>query len=103
MGILKGKVALVTGASRGVGAAVARSLAEESAAVTVNYRKSERRGGGRPPNPKERGRSPRPPRRLTHEAAVGEMVHAVTDAFGAVDILVNNALPNYKFEPVARK
>jgi NAD(P)-dependent dehydrogenase (short-subunit alcohol dehydrogenase family) len=41
MGILEGKVALVTGASRGVGVAIARSLAEEGAAVVVDYLKSE--------------------------------------------------------------
>ena len=43
MGVLEGKVALVTGASRGVGAAISRSLAEEGAAVVVNYLKSEGR------------------------------------------------------------
>ena len=43
MGILAGKVALVTGASRRVGAAIAKSLAAEGAAVIVNYLKSERR------------------------------------------------------------
>jgi NAD(P)-dependent dehydrogenase (short-subunit alcohol dehydrogenase family) len=31
------------------------------------------------------------------------MVRAAADAFGAVDILVNNALPDYKFDPVSRK
>ena len=42
MGVLGAKVTLVVGASRGVGVAIARSLAEEGAAVIVNYLKSER-------------------------------------------------------------
>ena len=41
MGILESKAALVTGASRGVGAAIARCLAKEGAAVVINYLKSE--------------------------------------------------------------
>ena len=46
MGVLEGKVALVTGASRGVGAAIARSLAREGAAVIVNYLKSADKAEG---------------------------------------------------------
>ncbi len=104
MGVLEGKVALVTGASRGVGAAISKSLAEEGAAVVVNYLKSERRaeevargirGGGGEVLPYRAD--------ITDEAAVREMVRAAEGAFGAVDILVNNALPDYSFDPVERK
>jgi 3-oxoacyl-[acyl-carrier protein] reductase len=40
---------------------------------------------------------------VTDEAAVHEMVRAANAAFGPVDILVNNALPDYRFDPVSRK
>ena len=104
MSVLDGKVALVTGASRGVGAAIAKVLADEGAAVVVNYRKSEElaeevagsiRGRG--------GRALALRADVTDEAAVVGMVEKAAGERGPVDILVNNALPDYKFDPVGRK
>lgn len=104
MGVLEGKVALVTGASRGVGAAIAKSLAGEGAAVVVNYLKSEGRAEEVASNIRGSGGEALPFRAdITDEAAVREMVRAAEGAFGAVDILVNNALPDYSFDPVGRK
>ncbi|HEV2093553.1 MAG TPA: SDR family NAD(P)-dependent oxidoreductase [Rubrobacter sp.] len=104
MEVLEGKVALVTGASRGVGAAIARVLAEEGAAVVVNYLKNERRAEGVAGGIRERGgRAVAHRADVTDEEAVRGMVEAATERFGPVDILVNNALPDYRFDPAGRK
>ena len=104
MAVLEGKVALVTGASRGVGAAIAKSLAGEGAAVVVNYLKSEGRAEEVARDIRGSGGEAFPYRAdITDEAAVCEMVRTAEGAFGAVDILVNNALPDYSFDPVERK
>ena len=90
--MLKGKVALVTGASRGIGKAIALGLSENGAAVAVNYSSSEssalevaeiiRKNGGKAEIFKAR---------VNEEAEVEEMFSAVEKKLGPVDILVNNA------------
>ena len=89
---LKGKVALVTGAGRGVGREIALSLAAEGAAVAVNYRSSakdaealvaEITGKG--------GKAKAYAADVADFAAVKAMVEAVAKDFGGLDILVNNA------------
>ncbi len=104
MGVLEGKVALVTGASRGVGAAIARCLAREGAAVVVNYLKCEERAEDVARRIRQDGGEALPHRAdVTDEAAVREIVETAREALGPVDILVNNALPDYRFDPVTRK
>lgn len=104
MSVLEGKVALVTGASRGVGAAIADALADEGAAVIVNYLKSERLAEGVAGGIRGRGgRAVACQADVTDESAVREMVEAATEELGPVDILVNNALPDYRFDPAGRK
>ena len=104
MSVLAGRVALVTGASRGVGAAIAGVLADEGAAVVVNYLKSgglaeEVAGGIRARG----GRAIAHRADVTDEGAVKEMVERAAREFGPVDVLVNNALPEYRFDPAGRK
>src|SRR4028118_262500 len=102
--MLEGKVALVTGASRGIGAAIAGSLANEGATVVVNYHKSEERAAEVARKIQEKGGKALPLRAdVTDESAVEQMVQAAAEALGPIDILVNNALPDYKFDPVSRK
>ena len=90
--LLDGKVALVTGASRGIGRAIALRLAAEGAKVAINFAgstekaeavKAEIEGMG--------GEAMLVQANVADTAAVDEMVQKVVDAYGKIDILVNNA------------
>lgn len=96
---LSGKVALITGGSRGIGLAIAEAYAAAGARVAVASRKqaavdeaaeSIRRGGGEALGV------------AVHTgdgATVAALVERVTDHFGGIDILVNNAATNPHFGP----
>lgn len=98
---LTGKVAVVTGASKGIGAAIAKQLAANGAAVVVNYASSksgadkvvtEIAGAG--------GRAVAVQADVAKLADVDRLFAETKKAFGRLDILVNNA-GIYEFAPVA--
>jgi 3-oxoacyl-(acyl-carrier-protein) reductase len=92
MNRLDGRVAIVTGASRGIGRAVARELAEWGAAVVVNYFQSEAPAEELVGEIASKGGKAIAVRAgVGHPDDVQSMVNRTLDEFGQVDILVNNA------------
>lgn len=98
---LDGRVAIVTGASKGIGAAIARGLAEFGARVVVSSRKAEaveavaaaiREGGGDAIGVAAHAGDP---------LQLRQLVDATVARYGGVDVVVNNAASNPVFGPVA--
>ncbi|MBO5515486.1 MAG: 3-oxoacyl-[acyl-carrier-protein] reductase [Schwartzia sp.] len=90
--LLDGKCALVTGASRGIGRAVALKLASEGAKVALNFAGNEAAANEvRQEIEAAGGQAILVKADVANEAAVQEMVQKTADAFGRIDILVNNA------------
>ena len=89
---LKGKVALVTGAAKGIGKAAAVRLAEQGVNVAINYNSSKEEAQNTVKHLKDFGVDS-----ISCQADVGnldqvtKMVDAVTEQLGQIDILVNNA------------
>lgn len=92
MGVLSGKSAMVTGASRGIGAAIARRLAKEGADVAITYSSSpERAQQVAEEMIKEGGKALALQADGADQAAVRAAVGRAAAEFGKIDILVNNA------------
>jgi 3-oxoacyl-[acyl-carrier protein] reductase len=100
MSELKNKVAVVTGASKGIGAGIAKSLAAEGAAVVVNY-SSSKEGADRvvAEITKKGGKAIAVQGDVSKAADVQRLFKETKKAFGSLDVLVNNA-GVYKFEPL---
>ncbi len=89
---LTGKVALVTGASRGIGAGIATVLAEYGADIAVNYVRSQRQAEAVAARIRALGRRAHIVQAdVADETAVQRLVKEVEGALGPIDILVNNA------------
>lgn len=91
MGQLDGKVAVITGASSGIGEATARVLAGEGAAVVLAARRKERLEGLKQEVENQGGRALVVETDVTKRADTEGLIQQAKDAFGSVDILVNNA------------
>lgn len=97
---LDGKVALVTGASRGIGAATARLLARAGAAVCVNYRASEEAARGVVAAIEaEGGRAVAVRADVTERPEVEHLVRTVEQELGPLDVLVANAGMRVHLDP----
>jgi len=87
---LQGKVAMITGASRGIGKAIAQALLEEGCAVAICSRNASQLDAA-VTELSNKGRVLGVPTDVTDEKAVKRCIGAVLKEFGRVDILVNNA------------
>lgn len=100
MSKLQGKVALVTGASKGIGAAIARELAAQGAAVAVNYSGSKDAAEKVVAEIKKAGgKAIAVQANVADPDTIGPLVSKVVKEYGPISILVNNA-GIYEFGPL---
>jgi 3-oxoacyl-[acyl-carrier protein] reductase len=103
MSDLKGKVAIVTGASKGIGAGIAKNLAAAGAAVAVNYA-SSREGAERvvADIKVSGGKTIAVKGDVAKSADVRRLFEETRSAFGRVDVLVNNSSTSRRW-PASRR
>ena len=100
MSVLTGKVAIVTGASKGIGAGIAKALGAAGAAVVVNY-SSSKEGADRvvAAIAGKGGKAIAVQADVSKAADVQRLFNETKKAFGSLDVLVNNA-GVYQFDPL---
>ncbi len=100
MARLKGKVAVVTGASKGIGAAIAEKFAEEGAAVVVNYARGAKEAEQVVERIKQKGgKAVAVQADISKVSEVKPLFEKAQQEFGNIDIVVNNA-GVYEFSPL---
>lgn len=97
---LNEQAVLVTGAGRGLGAAIATAFAREGAGVAVNYRNSAKAAGDLAP--RLGGKAQTFGADVRDGEAVAQMVADVTERLGAPTTIVHNALADFSFNGDAR-
>jgi 3-oxoacyl-[acyl-carrier protein] reductase len=100
MSKLKGKVAIVTGASKGIGAGIAKGLGAEGASVVVNYSSSKENADRVVAQIKDKGgKAIAVQGDMSKAGDVTRLFDETKKAYGTVDVLVNNA-GVYQFDPI---
>jgi len=101
---LKGKIVLVTGSSRGIGATIAKAFASEGATVIVNYIQNAGSAAEVVAACKKLGGDAAAIQAdVTSEEQIQTMVDQILGDFAKIDIIVNNAFKPYSFDPESRK
>ncbi|WP_306009218.1 3-oxoacyl-ACP reductase [Bacillus sp. MMSF_3328] len=102
--LVKNKVVLVTGASRGIGRAISRKMGSEGALVILNYLSSREAAESAAKEIRESGgQAAAMQADVTDEEQVKRMMNDIIESYGGIDAVINNALSHYSFNPKKRK